>query len=61
MGKAKSSARAGYHVTDLVGYPEAVKAFDEFLKRNAGSKASVERLIKEFDDEQRQLWKNLES
>jgi hypothetical protein len=54
--KSEERAPADYHITDLSAYAADVKAFEAYVKEHVHSKDDVERLLREFDEHQRQQW-----
>lgn len=53
----KQKSTANYHLTDLSSYASDRKTFEEYLRKNVRTKEDVERLLNDFDDEQKRRWK----
>lgn len=47
---------SSFHVTDLASYAKALTAFKTYLAEQVRSKEDAERLLKEFDEKQKELW-----
>jgi hypothetical protein len=47
---------AAFHTTDLLAYATDVKAFEAYLREHVRCKEDVERLLREFDEEQKRHW-----